>query len=65
MTTLLSKCPISHQFDPLDLTDPFPLLARARVEEPIFYSADIGYWVVTRYGSNCMSSGIFVRPRSH
>lgn len=43
------KCPVSHQFDPLDLSDPFPLLARARLEEPIFYNADIDYWVVSRY----------------
>ena len=45
-------CPISsfnHSFDPLDLSDPFPLLARARREQPVFYSPDIDYWVVTRY----------------
>lgn len=42
-------CPISHAFDPLDLTDPFPLLARARAEEPIFFNESIGYWVVTRF----------------
>lgn len=46
------SCPVSHlnaAFDPLDLTDPFPLLKQARAEEPIFYNADIGYWIVTRY----------------
>lgn len=36
-------------FDPLDLTDPFPLLAYARAELPIFFDPSIGYWVVTRY----------------
>ena len=49
MTTTHSKCPVSEQFDPLDLSDPFPLLAQAQLEEPIFYNADIDYWVVTRY----------------
>ena len=45
-------CPINsfnHSFDPLDLRDPFPLLARARREQPAFYCPDIDYWVVTRY----------------
>lgn len=44
-----NRCPFSTQFDPLDLTDPFPLLARAQRERPIFYSPDIEYWVVTRH----------------
>ncbi|MEM7798579.1 MAG: cytochrome P450 [Chloroflexota bacterium] len=43
------QCPVSHAFDPLDLSDPFPLLARAQKEEPIFYNAEIGYWIVTRH----------------
>ncbi len=46
------QCPISPlnaAFDPLDLTDPFPLLRQARAEEPIFYNADIDYWIVTRH----------------
>ncbi|MCY3780785.1 MAG: cytochrome P450 [Chloroflexi bacterium] len=45
-------CPyqdFSADFDPLDLSDPFPLLARARGERPVFYSPAIDYWVVTRY----------------
>ncbi|MCE2473476.1 MAG: cytochrome P450, partial [Anaerolineae bacterium] len=44
-----SNCPFSTSFDPLDLSDPFPLLARARLEQPVFYSPAIDYWVVTRY----------------
>jgi cytochrome P450 len=36
-------------FDPLDLTDPFPILKEARAERPIFYNAGIDYWVITRY----------------
>ncbi len=46
------RCPISSSskdFDPLDLSDPFPLLARARREQPVFYSPAIDYWVVTSY----------------
>ncbi|MDE2821432.1 MAG: cytochrome P450 [Chloroflexota bacterium] len=46
------RCPISNfssEFDPLDLSDPFPLLARARREQPVFYSPAIDYWVVTGY----------------
>lgn len=48
-------CPISkpnklsQRFDPLDLSDPFPLLAQARREQPVFYSPAIDYWVITRY----------------
>lgn len=45
-------CPmtsLSSEFDPLDLRDPFPLLAYARREQPVFYSPAINYWVVTRY----------------
>ncbi len=48
----MATCPlsgISSQFDPLDLNDPYPLLAQARQEQPVFYSPPIDYWVVTRY----------------
>lgn len=47
-----SPCPIhdlATAFDPLDLSDPFPLLGQARREQPVFYSPAIDYWVVTRY----------------
>ncbi len=46
------QCPVSHTpaaFDPLDLDAPFPALKQARAEAPIFYNADIDYWIVTRY----------------
>lgn len=49
MSGEVAICPVSHRFDPLDLSDPFPILAQARQEEPIFYNADIDYWVITRY----------------
>ena len=45
-------CPfhkVSESFQPFDLTDPFPFYARARAEEPIFYSEELGYHVVSRY----------------
>lgn len=47
----MSSCPRHNlaTFDPLDLSDPFPLLAGARREQPVFYSPDIDYWVITRY----------------
>ncbi|MCY3833345.1 MAG: cytochrome P450 [Chloroflexi bacterium] len=47
-----AHCPITnltHSFDPLDLSDPFPRLAQARREQPVFYSPAIDYWIVTRY----------------
>lgn len=46
------ECPVhslGERFDPLDLTNPFPILEEARDEEAVFYSADINYWVITRY----------------
>lgn len=39
-------------FRPLDgdqLKDPYPFYARARDEQPVFFSPPIGAWVVTRY----------------
>ena len=48
-------CPISGNaaaFDPFSLAyqrDPAGTLAWAREEEPVFYSPELGYWVVTRY----------------
>lgn len=46
-------CPYSSKmnasFKPFDLTDPFPFYKQSREEEPIFYSEELGYWVVTRF----------------
>src|SRR2546430_9006595 len=39
-------------YQPLEgeqLENPYPLYARARKEEPIFFSSDLDTWVVTRY----------------
>lgn len=46
------RCPFSNaatDFDPFDLTDPFPFYEYARQEAPIFYSEQVGHWVVSRY----------------
>lgn len=43
---------LAKQFTPFDapfLEDPYPFFAQAQREEPIFYSPEIDYWVVTRY----------------
>ena len=45
-------CPargVAAEFDPWDLASPFELYARARSEAPVFYSDELGYWVVSRY----------------
>jgi len=47
-----SSCPhhdLGDSFDPLDLRDPFPVLAQAQQQQPVFYSPAIDYWVVTRH----------------
>jgi len=43
---------IADRFDPFSadyLADPYPMLADARDAAPVFYSADLDHWVVTRY----------------
>lgn len=48
-------CPISknaaafNPFSPEYQQDPAGMLRWAREEEPVFYSPELGYWVVTRY----------------
>lgn len=52
--TAAAQCPFSdlgRRFDPFD-GEPeriYPLFAEARRSEPVFYSPELGYWVVTRY----------------
>jgi cytochrome P450 len=36
-------------FSPEQLADPFPIYARARLEAPVFYSEELGSWVLTKY----------------
>lgn len=40
---------ILAQFDPLEMSDPFPFYEIARRQAPIFYDPRINYWVVSRY----------------
>lgn len=44
--------PLGEEFRPLQgeqLEDPYPFYARARVEQPVFFSPSLQAWVVTRY----------------
>ncbi|QTI71226.1 cytochrome P450 [Gordonia polyisoprenivorans] len=49
------RCPVTHfaaEFNPFDeayLQDPYAVFAHARAEEPVFYSPEIDYWVVSKY----------------
>ena len=45
----MTHCPVHPEFDPLDLSNPFPVLAGAQREQPVFYDASIDYWIVTRH----------------
>lgn len=40
---------VFRPLDPAQLVDPYPFYARARDEQPVFYSADFDAWIVTRY----------------
>jgi len=50
-----NACPVSHQaqaFNPFEeayLQDPPAYVRWARDKEPVFFSPELGYWVVTRY----------------
>lgn len=50
-----AQCPVSHiaaQFTPFEgafLEDPYRFYAQSLNDEPLFYSPDIDYWVVSRY----------------
>jgi len=48
-----SACPyLGNEYHPLispQLEDPYPFYVRARNEEPVFFSEEVGAWVVTRY----------------
>jgi cytochrome P450 len=47
----MPACP-HHQFDPFSadyLADPYGVYAALHHEQPVFYDATLGYWVLTRY----------------
>src|SRR6516162_11020024 len=49
-TGVAERCPMRREdFDPFDLSDPFPSYQRLRAETPVFYDETIGYWIVSRY----------------
>jgi cytochrome P450 len=41
--------PLEQQFDPFDLSNPFPFYEQARREAPVFYSEQLKHWIVTRH----------------
>jgi cytochrome P450 len=48
----MNTCPyhkISDDFKPFDLTNPFPFYQKSRNEQAVFYSEELGYYVITRY----------------
>jgi cytochrome P450 len=40
---------VAADFRPFDTSDPFAFYARARREQPVFFSEELGFWIVTRY----------------
>jgi cytochrome P450 len=52
MATSHTTVPVLDGFDPLSdefLRDPYPILERARRQQPVFYYEPLDFWVVTRY----------------
>jgi cytochrome P450 len=62
-----AQCPVTGlaaEFDPFVepyLSDPYAFWIRARAAEPVFYSPDIDYWVITRYED---IKAIFADPKT-
>src|SRR5262249_8702750 len=40
---------LAEDFHPFDVAAPFEFYARARAEGPVFYSAELDFWIVTRH----------------
>jgi cytochrome P450 len=40
---------VATEFKPFELAEPFGFLERARHEQPVFFSEELGFWVVTRH----------------
>ena len=52
MSTHAEHSGLDERFDPFSesyLSDPYEFLAEARAATPVFYSARLKYWVITRY----------------
>jgi cytochrome P450 len=62
-----SRCPVTgseQAFDPFVdpyLADPYQFWSRARGSDPVFYSPELDYWVVTRYED---IKAIFADPKT-
>lgn len=62
-----SQCPVTgmgREFNPFTgpyLADPYLFWQRARQTEPVFYSSELDYWVVTRYED---IKAIFADPKT-
>ena len=51
-TAQAQRCPFSDasaDFDPFDIADPFPFYQWARAQAPVFFSDQLGYFVVSRH----------------
>src|SRR6266568_9388602 len=48
---LLGRCPYEELFDPggVHRDNPYPFLARARRDQPVFYAPSLNRWCITRY----------------
>src|SRR5262245_62169581 len=50
-----AHCPhsgLAEEFNPWDsayIEDPYPFFARARRQQPVFYSPEVDIWVISRY----------------
>jgi cytochrome P450 len=40
---------MGKEFQPFDIAEPFTFYAKARREEPVFYSEALDFWIVTRF----------------
>ena len=49
---------VAADFRPFDLKEPFPFLERARHEQPVFHSEELGFWIVTRYLGLTVADGL-------
>ncbi|NOX51943.1 MAG: cytochrome P450 [Gammaproteobacteria bacterium] len=42
------RCPVGEMYEPFSAASTYDIFAQARVEEPVFYCAEIDYWVITK-----------------
>jgi cytochrome P450 len=49
MAAAASQAPASPFLDPAFMDDPYPVLARLRVEDPVHFVAPLGFWFILRH----------------